>query len=44
MRLLLEKRADVEERDDDGRTALDWAAADGHEAVVRLLTALTPTS
>ena len=37
MRLLLEKGADVKATDRDGRTALIWAAQDGHEAVVRLL-------
>jgi ankyrin repeat protein len=28
---------DIEAKDDDGRTALHWAAGKGHEAEVRLL-------
>jgi ankyrin repeat protein len=36
-RLLLEKGADVESRDNEGRTPLGWAAEKGHEVVVKLL-------
>ena len=35
--LLLEKGADVDSKDDTGRTPLSWAAENGHEAVVKLL-------
>ena len=37
VRLLLEKGADIEAKDRDGRTALDWAAHNRHEEVIRLL-------
>jgi ankyrin repeat protein len=37
VRLLLERGADVEAKDKEGGTALNWAAGLGHEAVVRLL-------
>jgi ankyrin repeat protein len=37
VRLLLEKGADVEAKDNSGWTALHYAARRGHEAVVRLL-------
>jgi ankyrin repeat protein len=36
-RLLAEGRADITERDDEGRTALSWAAAGDHLATVRWL-------
>jgi Ankyrin repeats (3 copies) len=37
VRLLLEKEADVDARDEHGWTVLYWSAWDGHEATVRLL-------
>lgn len=37
MRLLLEHEADIEAKDEDGETALYWAARNRHEAVIRLL-------
>ena len=37
MKLLLEKGADVESKDDDGRTPLLLAAGEGYEAVMKLL-------
>jgi ankyrin repeat protein len=37
VQLLLEKGADIATKDSDGKTALDWADAGGHEAVVQLL-------
>ena len=38
MKLLLEKGAELESKDNRyGRTPLSWAAANGHEAVVKLL-------
>ena len=37
MKLLLEKGADLESKDDYGQTPLSWAAENGHEAVVKLL-------
>jgi hypothetical protein len=37
IRLLLEKRADVEAKVNNGTTALHWAAAGGHDTVARLL-------
>ena len=36
-KLLLENSAEVNSRDDRGRTPLSWAAAGGHDAVVTLL-------
>ena len=37
VKLLLEKGADVESKDDVGQTPLSWAARGGHKAVVKLL-------
>jgi ankyrin repeat protein len=37
VRLLLEKGAEPDSKDNGGRTPLSWAAKRGHEAVVRLL-------
>jgi ankyrin repeat protein len=37
VKLLLEKGAELEARDDRGRTPLLWAAENGHEAVMKLL-------
>jgi ankyrin repeat protein len=38
VKLLLEKNADLESKDDEyGQTPLSWAARNGHEAVVKLL-------
>ena len=37
VRLLLEAKADVNVQENYGRTALYWAALNGHEAVVKLL-------
>jgi len=37
VRLLLEKGANIEARDNTGRTALHWAAERGREEVVQLL-------
>ncbi|KAK4444707.1 hypothetical protein QBC34DRAFT_414527 [Podospora aff. communis PSN243] len=37
VKLLLEKNADIEAKDNDGGTPLLWAAMEGHEAVVKLL-------
>ena len=37
VKLLLEKGADIESKDDYGRTPLSWAAEGGHKAVVKLL-------
>ncbi len=37
MKLLLEKGADLETKDNSGQTLLLWAALNGHEAVVKLL-------
>jgi hypothetical protein len=37
IRLLLENGANLESRDDGGRTPLSWAAQNGHEAVTKLL-------
>ena len=42
VKLLLEKGAEPEAKDYIyGRTPLSWAAANGHEAVVKLLTTIT---
>ena len=37
MKLLLEKGAELETKDNSGRTPLSYAAEKGHEAVVKLL-------
>jgi ankyrin repeat protein len=37
MRVLLENKAEIEAKDVRGCTALDWAARNGHDAVVRVL-------
>jgi ankyrin repeat protein len=37
VKLLLEKGAAVDPKDNCGRTPLWWAAGSGHEAVVKLL-------
>jgi ankyrin repeat protein len=37
VKLLLDRNADVDSSDAYGRTPLSWAAANGHEAVVKLL-------
>ena len=37
MKLLLEKGAELETKDEYGQTPLSWAARNGHEAVVKLL-------
>jgi hypothetical protein len=37
VKLLLEKGAELESKDNDGHTPLSWAADKGHEAVVKLL-------
>lgn len=37
MRLLLEKGAELETKDNSGQTPLPWAAQSGHEDAVRLL-------
>ena len=37
VRLLIEKGAELESKDREGRTPLSWAAVNGHEDVVRLL-------
>jgi ankyrin repeat protein len=34
---LLEAKANVESKDSEGRTPLQWAALNGHEAIVKLL-------
>jgi ankyrin repeat domain-containing protein 50 len=38
VKLLLEKGAELEAKDGEGRTQLSWAAVNGHEGVVKLLT------
>ena len=40
VKLLLEKGAELESKDRDGRTPLSWAAENGQEAVVKLLTSI----
>jgi ankyrin repeat protein len=37
VKLLLEKSADLNFQDNNGRTPLSWAAEKGHEAIVMLL-------
>ena len=37
VKLLLEEGAELESKDNDHRTPLSWASANGHEAVVKLL-------
>jgi ankyrin repeat protein len=37
VKLLLEKGAELESKNNDGQTPLSWAAGNGHEAVVKLL-------
>jgi ankyrin repeat protein len=37
VKLLLEKNADIESKDDYGQTPLSWAARRGYEPVVKLL-------
>ena len=41
MKLLLEKGAELESKDNYGRAPLSLAAEKGHEAVVKLLTSIT---
>jgi ankyrin repeat protein len=41
VKLLLEKGAELESKDGQGRTPLSWAAEKGHEAMVKLLTSIT---
>jgi ankyrin repeat protein len=42
VKLLLEKDGvDLDSKDEDGRTPLSWAAKNGHEAVMKLLTSIT---
>jgi ankyrin repeat protein len=41
VRLLLEKEVDVGTKDKYGLTALQWAAEQGHETTVQLLTPLS---
>jgi ankyrin repeat protein len=40
VKLLLEKGAEPEAKDVDGRTPLSWAAQHGHGAVMKLLTSI----
>jgi ankyrin repeat protein len=42
VRVLLERGADPHKRESDGTRALDWAAQEGHQAVVELLLARDP--
>ena len=37
VKLLLEKGADLDSKDNNGRTPLSWAARNGHDALVKLL-------
>jgi ankyrin repeat protein len=37
VRLLLERKADVNAKDNDGWTSLSWAADNGHETAVKLI-------
>jgi ankyrin repeat protein len=37
VKLLLERHADLQAKDKDGRTALDWAAKGGKSGIVKLL-------
>ena len=37
VKLLVEKGAELESKDNDGRTSLSWAVEIGREAVVKLL-------
>jgi len=37
VRLLLERGADVEAKKNDGKTALQYAAQEGHDEIVKLL-------
>src|SRR5258707_5005021 len=37
VKVLLEKAANVDSRDDFNKTPLSWAAENGHEAVIRIL-------
>ena len=37
MKLLVEKGAELDSKDEDGQTPLLWAAFFGHEAVAKLL-------
>ena len=37
MKLLVEKGAEIESKDNNGQTPLSWAAGNGHEVVVKLL-------
>ena len=41
MKLLLDRGAELESQDSYGRTALSWAAGNGHETVVKLLSSIT---
>ncbi|KAH6980728.1 hypothetical protein BKA56DRAFT_616565 [Ilyonectria sp. MPI-CAGE-AT-0026] len=43
VKLRLEKGADVEAKDRDGRTARSWAVENGHEAIVKLLLEMVRT-
>jgi ankyrin repeat protein len=38
---LLENGAELESKDNGDRTPLSWAAENGHEVVVKLLTSIT---
>ncbi|KAF1816294.1 hypothetical protein P152DRAFT_470330 [Eremomyces bilateralis CBS 781.70] len=43
VKVLLEAKADVDSKDDDGRTPLWWAAVNGHERIVKLLESFSVT-